>query len=245
MKSVNTDIAYGYIRKKILEGEYKPGQELATGVLAPQIGVSRTPVRDALRKLEGDGLVTIRTHLGASVKRMDVTEYCDLCDLRLALETHAAGKAALNRTEGDLREIGGALEAMRVLTERVIAARQKSPLMLELAREDARFHVAIIAAAKNLMLKQEILRLHLINRVLAGPVSPTPDLEGDFARRRRFVLKSHEAIYDAIGGADDARARQEMEGHIKEMIDHGIRLMGSDPAGTSRTPTAEELAYLP
>ena len=67
MKSVNTDVAYDYIRKKILSGEYPPGHALMTEALATEIGVSRTPIRDAFRKLETDGLVTIRAHLGASV----------------------------------------------------------------------------------------------------------------------------------------------------------------------------------
>jgi DNA-binding GntR family transcriptional regulator len=85
MKSVNTDVAYDFIRKKILGGDYAPGQALMTELLATEIGVSRTPVRDALRKLETDGLVTIRAHLGASVKKMEVKEFREMCDLRLAL----------------------------------------------------------------------------------------------------------------------------------------------------------------
>src|SRR5882762_11861272 len=105
MKSVNTDVAYDYIRKKILSGEYASGKPLMTEVLAKEIKVSRTPVRDALRKLETDGLVTIRAHLGANVKVMDLKEFREMCDLRLALESHAAGLAALNHTEADLHEI--------------------------------------------------------------------------------------------------------------------------------------------
>ena len=75
MKSVNTDVAYEHIRKKILNGEYLPGQALMTEVLAEEIGVSRTPVRDALRKLETDGLVSIQPHLGASVKKIQLPEF--------------------------------------------------------------------------------------------------------------------------------------------------------------------------
>ena len=95
MKSVNTDVAYNHIRKRILSGEYPPGHPLMTELLANEIKVSRTPVRDALRKLETDGLVTIQAHLGASVKKMQLKEFREMCDLRLALESHAAGLAAL------------------------------------------------------------------------------------------------------------------------------------------------------
>jgi DNA-binding GntR family transcriptional regulator len=69
MKNVNSDIAYDFLRKRILNGEYPPGRALMTEVLSDEIGVSRTPVRDALRKLEADGLVSIRARLGASVKK--------------------------------------------------------------------------------------------------------------------------------------------------------------------------------
>src|SRR2546430_2051573 len=119
MKKINTDVAYDHIRKRIVSGEYRPGQALVTELLSAEIGVSRTPVRDALRKLEADGLVIIQARLGASVKKMDVKEFREMCDLRLALESHAAGLAASNRTEAELREIHFALEAMRQLTERI------------------------------------------------------------------------------------------------------------------------------
>ena len=122
MKSVNTDVAYEHIRKKILNGEYLPGRPLMTEVLAEEIGVSRTPVRDALRKLETDGLVSIQPHLGASVKKIQLKEFRELCDLRLALESHAAGLAARNRSDADLHEIRFALEAMRRLTEKSLQA---------------------------------------------------------------------------------------------------------------------------
>ena len=75
MKNVNSDIAYDYLRKRILAGEYAPGEALMTNVLAPEIGVSRTPIRDALRQLEADGLVTIQPRLGASVKKMDLKTF--------------------------------------------------------------------------------------------------------------------------------------------------------------------------
>ena len=68
-------------------GEFAPGQSLLTEVLAKEIKVSRTPVRDALRKLEADGLVTIRAHLGASVKQLQLREFREMSDLRLALES--------------------------------------------------------------------------------------------------------------------------------------------------------------
>lgn len=246
MKSVNTDVAYDYIRKKILSGEYPPGHALMTEALATEIGVSRTPIRDAFRKLETDGLVTIRAHLGASVKTMDLKEFREMCDLRLALESHAAGLAALKRSEADLHEIQFALEAMRRLTEKIIAAPDEQPLLGELMREDVRFHIAIMTAAKNDLMKKEILRLHLLNRVISGPtVSDQAAVKkSDNDVRRRAVLAKHDEIYAAIAKGDAAAAKNAMEFHILEMIDHNLRLMARAESGViARELTAEELAY--
>src|ERR1043166_872550 len=134
MKSVNSDIAYEYLRKRILSGEYAPGQALMTNVLAPEIGVSRTPIRDALRQLEADGLVIIQPRLGASVKKMDVKGFRESCELRLALESHAAGLAARNRSDVDLHEISLALEEMRRITRELTEGGAAAKLIPALIR---------------------------------------------------------------------------------------------------------------
>ena len=246
MKSVNTDVAYEYVRKKILSGEVPPGKALMTEVLAAEIGVSRTPVRDALRKLETDGLVSIQAHLGASVRKMQLKEFREICDLRLALETHAAGLAARNRTESDLYEIRFALEAMRRLTEGILAADNEQPFLADLVKEDVRFHIAIMTAAKNDLMKKEILRLHLINRVLTVPtttgVATVPKPVSD--ARRQAVLAKHDDIYRAIDQADPAAAKREMEFHIQELIDHNLRVMSRAESGVlARDLTPEEMLY--
>jgi DNA-binding GntR family transcriptional regulator len=248
MKSVNTDVAYDYIRKRILSAEYPPGHALMTEVLSNEIKVSRTPVRDALRKLETDGLVTIKAHLGASVKKMDLKEFREMCDLRLALESHAAGLAAVNHTEGDLSEIRYALEAMQRLTERIISvpAAQERPLINDLVLEDIRFHIAIMTAAKNELMKKEILRLHLINRVLSGPsTGEKPAVKkADSDARRRGVLAKHGDIYNAIVASDPVTAKREMEFHIQELIDHNLLILTRAESGyIARELTPEELVY--
>jgi len=247
VKSVNTDVAYDYIRKRILSGEFPPGKALMTETLAGDIKVSRTPVRDALRKLETDGLVTIRAHIGASVKRMSMKEFREMSDLRLALESHAAGLAAVNRTETELAAIKYALEAMRGLTQQIIAADRDQPHLDQLMREDIRFHIAIMSAAKNELMKREIIRLHLLHHVISGPSvsqsSPTPKAESD--ARRRAVQAKHEDIYHAIAGGKVALAKQEMEFHLQELIDHNFSQMAKTGAGGIMRDnlTAEELLY--
>jgi DNA-binding GntR family transcriptional regulator len=250
MKKVNSDVAYDYIRKRILSGEYAPGYALLTEELSGVIGVSRTPVREALHKLKADGLVSIRAHLGASVKKMDVKEFREMCDMRLALEGHATGLAALNHSQSDLREIKFALEAMRGLTDRIVAAKDEPALKAELVREDVRFHIAIMAAAKNDLMKNEILRLHLVNRIVFGPVNSaagTPVQQAMKAERdenRRKVMVSHDEIYDTIARGDAAGAKNAMERHIQDIIDKSLRIMAQTGSSLmSRQLTDEELVY--
>lgn len=247
MKGVNSDVAYDYIRRRILSGDYPPGHSLTTNALSVEIGVSRTPVRDALRQLEADGLVTIQTRLGASVKRIELDEFRELCDLRLALESQAAGLAAKNRSEADLLEMGYALEAMRTLTERIQTEAEEGPVLEELRREDVRFHVAIMTAAKNSRMKKEILRLHLINRIVGLPAASS--IEGltdrhERDQRRLTVQASHQEIFDAIRRSDAPAAKAAMEHHIQDIVDNTLRVMAraqGRPAG--RELTEEELSY--
>jgi DNA-binding GntR family transcriptional regulator len=246
MKNVNSDLAYEYLRKRILTGEYPPRRALMTNLLAPEIGVSRTPIRDALRQLEADGLVTIQARVGASVKKMDLKAYRDACELRLALESHAAGLAARSRTDIDLHEIGLALEAMRRITKQLVAGGSAENLMPLLAREDVRFHLAIISAAKNDLIKKEILRLHLINRVVSGPTPPgmPPPGPEEETTHRREVLAEHEAIRRAIEAGDIDGAKRAMEQHIQDIIDRSIhRLARATADVATRELRAEEAMY--
>src|SRR5688500_1631805 len=111
MANVNTDRAYKFIRNKILLGEYALGAPLKPQRLAAEIGVSRSPIRDALHQLETDGLVVVRPRLGARVTSLTIEEFSHLCAMRLALESYAAGLAAASRTEEQLAELKAAFEA--------------------------------------------------------------------------------------------------------------------------------------
>jgi DNA-binding GntR family transcriptional regulator len=248
MESVNSDIAYDYIRQRILSGEYPPGHALTTSQLADEIKVSRTPVRDALRQLESDGLVTIRPHYGARVKTMDFTEFREMCVMRLALESHAAGLAAESRTEAELCELRLALEEMRKLTAQIVAGENEQRVIQHLVREDIRFHIAILTAAKNAVMKKEILRLHLLNRIVAAQGGAARNFEDkdESTENRRSVLQEHEAIYAAIAAGDVDGAKSAMTRHIQTIVNKQVFLL--ERAGSMRSATElteEELSYTP
>lgn len=248
MKNVNSDIAYDFIRRRILNGTFPPGFPLMTQDLSAEIGVSRTPVRDALRQLETDGLVVIRSRVGASVKMMNVKEYSEMCGLRLALEGYAAGLAAENRTIDELHEMEEALEEMRRLTEESLGGDgDDEELIKSLRREDVRFHVAIISAAKSDLLKKEVLRLHIVNRVVSGlkeAKTITSPTKHALDSHRLQVQASHEEIYRAIESGDSAAAKHAMEAHIRDIIDSTIRVMlRAERMAVPKDLTEDELSY--
>lgn len=248
MKSVNSDLAYDFIRERILSGEYTPGAPLMTEQLAEVIGVSRTPIRDALRQLESDGLVEIQPRLGASVRKMDLREFLELCDMRLALEGHAAALAATHRSKVELNEIKHALEAMRTLTDRIAVSENEDPFLSELVKADVRFHIAIMTAAHNQLMKKEILRLHLINRVVgttgesARGGEVTVNKEQKEAHRRE-VMVCHDEIYRGIEQGDASLAKAAMERHIQDIINRSVGLVSSTHGLSGRELTAEEMVY--
>jgi len=244
MKKVNSDVAYTFIRQKIISGEFPPGYPLMTEALSELTKVSRTPVREALHRLKAEGLVSIRPHLGASVKKMHYREFREMCEMRLALEGHAAGLAAVNHSASELREIKVALEKMRELTEKILRATEEAPFLDDLVHQDVRFHIAIMTAAKNELMKQEILRLHLVNRVVGSTPSRLSSSAGkqESDKNRKKVLASHEEIAAAIERSDAIGAKLAMESHIQDIIDKSLRAFQAD-AQQTRELSDEELVY--
>ena len=247
MKSVNTDIAYDHVRQRILRGDYSPGHALMTETLAAEIGVSRTPVRDALCKLEADGLVDIQPRLGARVKQFDRQEFREMCELRLALEAQAAGLAAKNRTVEDLEEIEAPLIVMRTITAELENSRVRAARLSKIAKEDVRFHLAIMAASKNALMQREILRLHLIHRVAQTPVGKSfqesAPREEQIANNDR-VLTEHEAIFAAIAAGDGRAAKRAMETHIENLLEISLRKLAlQERERVAESLVVDELIY--
>lgn len=249
MKKVNeaapVELAYQFIRNKILSGEYPPGHRLMAKTLAGEIKVSRTPVLAVLHRLQTEGLVTIRDRLGAIVKTMSFAEFLEMCEVRLALESHAAGLAARNHTAADLKEIKYALDGMRKSTAQILAAKSEEAFVPELLRQDVHFHIAIMTAAKNNLLKEEILRLHLVKRVAMQPNNEPlrfTDKNASDANRRK-VLAMHEKIYESIAEGDIRAAKLAMEEHVQDIIDKNNPVFQASTEAVQRKLTATELAY--
>src|SRR5580698_2860343 len=110
--------AYLTIREGIIRGRFPPGSHLTAQDLAAGSGLSRTPIREAMRRLHAEGLVEFIAHRGAFVKRLDESEINDIYALRVTLEAYAAEAAARKRTRVQLERLRDLAQQMRDLIER-------------------------------------------------------------------------------------------------------------------------------
>lgn len=238
MKNPYSGKALDFIKSKILAGDFPPGYRLKTQELTKMIGVSATPIRDALRILENEGLVEILPRLGASVKTFDLVSFKELSEVRCSLECLAAELAATNRTEIELAQIEGTLNEMGNIVDR------DSPVANPASRDalrtaDIRFHVAILAAAHNRTLYNEVLRLQVIHRInspsVRGTVQrPTTDL----AAWERSVYDCHKRIFLGIRQRDPEAARLAMKEHIQGIVDRAVLAMAKSLEGNKLSDLA-------
>lgn len=135
-----SELAYARVREKILSGEFPPGSVINQSALAGTIGISTTPLREALRRLKAEGLVELDAHRDARVTELRAEEARDLFEMRRSLDPMAAALAAQRRTKADLAEIRDALEGLKPLPD--------NPGYAHLLRH-RRFHRAIYRASHN------------------------------------------------------------------------------------------------
>jgi DNA-binding GntR family transcriptional regulator len=141
--TTKSELAYTRVRGLILSGELAPGAVLPQASLARTIGISTTPLREALRRLKQEGLVELDAHKDARVRPLDATEARDLLELRRSLDPLAASLAAERRTDADLDAVRAALDGLEAL--------DTSPSLAQLESHH-RFHAAIHRASHNALL---------------------------------------------------------------------------------------------
>ena len=145
------DVVFNTLRKAILKGELKPGERLMEIALADKLGVSRTPIREAMRKLELEGLVVMVPRKGAQVANITEKDLNDVLEVRIALENMAIEKACARMTKEDIEELESAAKDF----QKIIA----SGSLVEMAEADEEFHEKIYRASGNARLMQVLSNL--------------------------------------------------------------------------------------
>jgi DNA-binding GntR family transcriptional regulator len=198
--------AYQLILDAIDQGQYRPGDPLVEKDLADRFGVSRTPVREALQRLETQSLLT-RDGRSLVVAALDHTQLAELYVVRGALEGLAARLAARHATPEEVRVLQDMLEADRAL--------ESDPQAL--ARANRRFHRQIHLASHNRFLIQQ---LDLVHRSMALLATTSIAARG----RSRDTLVEHAAIVAAIAAGNGDAADAALRDHISRAFVTRLRL---------------------
>jgi len=199
------EVAYELVREQVLRGDLVPGAVIPQAALARELGVSTTPLREALRRLMTEGLVELDAHRDARVTRLTVEEARDLIEIRRSLDPLAAGLAAERRTRDDLALIRQAADELQPL--------RTDPGPAELLTH-RRFHVAIYSASHNQLLVQSL-----------------DGLWDKADRYRRLALEDgrteedlhrthteHLTLVDAIAAGDSRTATEVMLAHVEASL---------------------------
>ena len=193
------DVVFNTLRRSILTGELKPGERLMEIHLADKLGVSRTPIREAIRKLEMEGLVTMIPRRGAEVAQITEKNLKDVLEVRRALDALAVELACDRITEEELEQLKAACDTFE-------AATRKGNIN-ELARADVHLHDIILMASGNERLVQMISNLS--QQMYRYRLEYVKD-ESSYEQ----LIREHRVIYEAIRDRDKETGAKRMKLHI-------------------------------
>lgn len=197
-------LAYDDIRSRIVSGAFPPGSRLAQGELADQLGISRGSVREALRRLAGDGLVDVAVNRGFFVAEVGLDDVRERLEVRLVLEPEIARLAAERRSQAHLAAMRATIEAE--------AAAQTSDDVHDASRA---FHVAVAAATGNQAFTKLLDGLWIadVGRRLLAQRRQAADWQDD-------DVDEHRAIVAALEAGDGDRAASLMSAHVESAVRH-------------------------
>jgi DNA-binding GntR family transcriptional regulator len=208
-----TESTYDRLRDLVLASTLEPGATFTEATLAQRLGVSSTPVREGLKRLEQDGLVE-RSGRGVRLKERSPEEILEIYEVRVVLEAAAARAAAVKRTELDLSRLEAIHQEMAVLAEGDVDGR---------VTWNNRFHQALWKASHNSTLEDVISRLisHLVRY---------PQTTLSFPGRWERVLAEHEELLAALRAQDAERAAAIAAEHMTVARDTRLRMYAQESA---------------
>lgn len=193
------DVVFNTLRQGILMGELKPGERLMEIHLANRLGVSRTPIREAIRKLELEGLVIMIPRRGAEVANITEKSLSDVLEVRRALDALAVELACDRITEEEIALLRAACREF----EQATASKDTKVI----AKADVKLHDIIVAATGNQRLVQ------LVNNLSEQMYRYRFEYIKD-ASRHPMLVEEHRDIYESLVARDKEAASQAVKKHI-------------------------------
>jgi DNA-binding GntR family transcriptional regulator len=216
------EVAYMQVRDRILTGAYQPGTRLSEQAIADELQLSRTPVREALRRLSETGLVELKANQRAKVMGWSVDLLRDTFDTRVLLESEGARHAASQISTDQLQELADLMTGMEEAL-----ARGGPESGDAIARLNLRFHAGVVEASG----RKHIIRLAENLRFQPRMVIGTPGLAEDFRRRS---MHQHREIHLALQAGDPEWAESTMRSHLLAARQASLCAHLTDPT-TART----------
>lgn len=212
------------LRVAIVSGELRPGEQVLQDALAERFGVSRVPLREALKILEGEGQVVYRPHRGYFVAELDLDDLREVYRIRDLLESEAVRVAVPQIGTDELTALQGALEDV----ERASAAGD----LVAMAAANRRFHFGLLAAAK-------MPRLLRLVRVLWDATDAYRSLYYADDSHRQVVHDEHRLVLDAVRLGDQERAVELLRQHRERAVVTLERVLpGRSMAGVDRAASS-------
>lgn len=221
------DVVFNTLRQAILRGELKPGERLMEIALSRRLGVSRTPVREAIRMLELEGLVKMVPRKGAQVAQITEQDLNDVLEVRLGLEELAVQFACMRITEEELKALENSVQMFE-------QAMNQDDLTV-LAEADVKFHEIIYNATHNRRLVQIINNIR--EQMYRYRIEYLKDVES-----RKTLVKEHYAIWASLKNRDVQNARKHIGVHIRNQQDAILRslaLVGGQMENTQEHSAGE------
>lgn len=192
------DLAYGGIIELVLNSELRPGERTSVNLLVARLDIGRTPVKEAITRLQTEGLLSVAGRSGTMVNRIDRAQTQQLFALRRALEDFAAGAAVENVTPKDLQEVKRCLQKL-----------SRSNTTAEFVRANVEFHSLIVAAAGNPFLIRFFSQLQIQLQIVTYLLRRGFDKKAADARHRE-----HETIVQALEKRDAKTLKNALRTHV-------------------------------
>jgi DNA-binding GntR family transcriptional regulator len=195
----SSQVAVDFITQAIVEGEIQPSERLREVDLARRIGISRTPVREALRTLREQGLVEIHPHRGATVRSYDADTLNDMYQLRALLEGHTARLAAARITPAEVQALHDSCDRFDTLID--------TADFRDLVRENSTFHSTVQTAARDDRLAGMLRTVVELPLVFRSYIWFSPE-------QRHASSIAHRQLARLLGAGEGERAERVMKEHV-------------------------------
>lgn len=220
-----TEFVTEQLRDRIVLGQLKPGEKLSVYELAEELGVSRVPLREAVRQLEAESLVDNLARRGTIVRPLSVRDVCDAFQILDTIEVIAARRTAASGDSARISEMRHWLGTMQALSEK-----RTTQVSAEMLRAHREFHFAFFRGAGEGVLQKHLCMLW--NTCERYVINSLPSLE-----RRMAAAREHAELVRCIENQDPDKTVDALRNHLKAALDGALVYLKSSGVTTDLSPS--------